>query len=342
MLFYKYREKILKFISGQDAKYLVLSILLFSVILQLTIIHLFNVHPTWDFKVIIQEANNLVNQDILSSYFVQYPNNTLLVFLLGLIGKLISPQLFVYQFFNIIVITISQYLIFQIVKKLKGRNIGIIALILSVLFQPYIFFAPIVYTDTISLVFLLLPLNLLISEDGKFKKDLARLMLASTIFAIGGLLKGSLIIFLIALSITIFLYMNHWKKLFFVIPFICFFIINGIFSVVIYGFDLINKNDVEKYSFPVTHWIMMGQNKENYGKWSGQDVNYTSDLIDNYPREEISKKHLQELKNRFEERGLIGSLSYNLEKVKHTWTDGTYYSLNKLNRAPVHPDNIVN
>jgi len=64
------------------------------------------------------------------------------------------------------------------------------------------------------------------------------------------------------------------------------------------GTGLIDKEKVEKYSFPVTNWIMMGQNKLNYGMWSGEDVDFTYELLRKYPRKEVSKQHMLELKNK--------------------------------------------
>ncbi|MGG1630887.1 hypothetical protein [Rossellomorea sp. NRS-1567] len=92
---------------------------------------------------------------------------------------------------------------------------------------------------------------------------------------------------------------------------------------------------------PVTHWIVMGQNENKFGKYSQDDVVWTKDLLTKYPREAVTQIHYQELKNRISEKGFIGNIEYNIEKIGHTWTDGTCYSLNKLRRIPEHPENYT-
>jgi hypothetical protein len=62
--------------------------------------------------------------------------------------------------------------------------------------------------------------------------------------------------------------------------------------------------------------------------------------LEKNPREKVTQIHLSELKKRITEKGWIGNLHYNIQKLAHTWTDGTYYSLNKLKREPVEPESF--
>jgi 4-amino-4-deoxy-L-arabinose transferase-like glycosyltransferase len=218
--------------------------------------------------------------------------------------------------------------------------VGIASLLVSVLFFPYIFFAPIVYTDTISLIFLLLPLHILLNKNGEFRSHVFLVVAASILFSLGMLLKGSLVIFLIAFSIVLFLHQKKRKKLYFIIPFIILLIVKLLLNSSIYQFEILDKVNVEQKSMPVTHWIMMGQNKNKFGKYSQDDVVWTKNLLSKYSRVEVSQIHYQELKNRISEKGLMGNISFNIEKIGHTWTDGTYYSLNKLRRIPKNPENF--
>jgi hypothetical protein len=187
-LTYRNRLIMVKKMNEIYSPYLVSSLILLGVIFQLITIHLFNVNPSWDYKVLMDQSKILVSDGTLVDYFVQYPNNILIALILGFIGKLISTDLFIYQFINNALITISQYLIFRISSKVAGRGIGTISLIISVFFLPYIFYAPIVYTDTISLIFVLLPLNIIVDQKLSNKKNLIKIVMASILFAIGGLL----------------------------------------------------------------------------------------------------------------------------------------------------------
>ncbi|WP_404429491.1 hypothetical protein [Sutcliffiella horikoshii] len=313
----------------------------FSLILQLIVVKLYAVKPSWDFGALVNGAKLYLETGEVFDYFSIYPNNIFLFCILVVIGKVFTPDLSVYILFNVFIIIVSQCLIFLIASKAAGRLVGMISLAVSVLFFPYIFFAPVVYTDTISLIFLLLPLYLMLDKNGELRTDMPNIMLASFIFSLGMLLKGSLIIFIIAFSITFLLYMKGWKKAYIILPFIMLFVVKTVFNTAMYQLDILDKEQQMQTSFPVSHWLVMAQNSERLGKYSADDVEWTKQLLTTQPREKVSDIHFEELQHRLEEKGLLGNLKFNLEKITHTWTDGTYYSLNKIKRNPIEPINIT-
>lgn len=335
-----YRNKIISFINKIPKPYFIVTLLLVSVLLQFTSVRLLSVNLTWDFGTIVKSAKLLLENNELGNYFVMYPNNILLTCILAIVGKISTPDLFSFQVFNIMIITLSQYLIYRITSKVAGYAIGIVSLFMGVFLFPYIFYAPIVYTDTVSLIFLLLPLNMLIDKNGNLNSRLSIILIASVFFSFGMVLKGSLIIFIIALSIVLFLFLQRWKKLYFILPFIVLLLVKTGFSYYIYENEIVDKKQVDRYSFPVTHWLVMAQNGERYGKFATEDFHWTHDLLEENSREKVKQIHLNELKKRITEKGWIGNLHYNIQKLAHTWTDGTYYSLNKLKREPVEPENF--
>ena len=335
------RQHIVRLLEKIPVTFWVAGFLGFSVILQLVVVKLFAVRPSWDFGALINGSRLYLDSGEVSAYFSIYPNNIFLFCLLVVIGKVLTPSVIIYLLFNIFIITISQYLIFTIARKVAGQSIAMVTLAVSVFFFPYIFFAPVVYTDTISLVFLLLPLNMLLDKDGEFKSGLPNILGAAVIFAFGMLLKGSLIIFIIAFAITLFFYMKGWKKAYVLLPFVVLIIVKTIFNSALYQLEILDERQLQQTSFPVSHWLVMAQNGERFGKYSGDDVEWTKQLLANNPRDQVSEIHYQELRDRVEEKGLYGNLAFNLEKLKHTWTDGTYYSLNKIKRNPVEPENIT-
>jgi hypothetical protein len=338
-LIYKFGYPILNFLKRIPIKYAVPVLLAVSVYLQLTIVELLSVNPSWDFGEVVKNAGVVLQGGELSDYFTKYPNNIFLVCLLVVIGSVFSPDLEIFQYFNIFAITLSHFLIFKISYKIAGHSVGLISLFATVLYFPYIFYAPIVYTDIISLLFLLIPLNLLIRKDGTFKGNILTIFIASIVFSLGMLLKGSLIIFVIAFSLILFLYLKKWMKIMFLVPFLTLFLFNSLFNIFIYENGIINKQKVEKYSFPVTHWLMMGQNKERFGKYAAEDVILTDKLLKTTTKDHVKEIHINELKKRIKEKGLSGNIRYSMEKLTHTWTDGTFYSLNKIRRLPEHPEN---
>lgn len=113
------------------------------------------------------------------------------------------------------------------------------------------------------------------------------------------------------------------------------------FNSALYQFEILDERKLQQTSFPVSHWLVMAQNDDRLGKYSEKDVEWTKQLLADYPRDQVSEIHYHELRNRLEDKGIQGNLAFNLEKIKHTWTDGTYYSLNKIKRNPVVPENIT-
>ncbi|MGD6778563.1 hypothetical protein ACQCT3_02120 [Sutcliffiella horikoshii] len=336
-----FRKKIIGLLEQIPIAVWTVGLLGCSLILQLIVVKLFAVKPSWDFGALVNGAKLYLETGEVFDYFSIYPNNIFLFCILVVIGKVFTPDLSVYILFNIFIIIASQFLIFLIASKAAGRFVGMICLAVSVLFFPYIFFAPIVYTDTISLIFLLLPLYLMLDKNGELKTDMPNILLASFIFSLGMLLKGSLIIFIIAFSITLLFYMKGWKKAYIILPFIMLFVVKTVFNTAIYQFDILDKEQQIQTSFPVSHWLVMAQNGERLGKYSADDVEWTKQLLSTHPRGEVSEIHFEELQHRFQEKGMLGNLGFNLEKITHTWTDGTYYSLNKIKRNPLEPTNIT-
>lgn len=339
--FFRFHTSIKRLLEKVPVTVWVAGFLGFSVILQLVVVKVFAVRPSWDFGALVNGARLFIETGEVSAYFSIYPNNIFLFCLLVVIGKVFTPSVIVYLLFNILIITISQYLIFRIARKVGGQSVALVTLAVSVLFFPYIFFAPVVYTDTISLVFLLLPLNMLLDKDGELKSNLPTLLGAAVIFAFGMLLKGSLIIFIIAFAITLFFYMKGWKKAYMILPFVVLIIVKTLFNSALYQMEILDKQQLQQTGFPVSHWLVMAQNEDRFGKYSGDDFEWTKQLLEDHPRDQVSDIHFQELRDRIEEKGLQGNLAFNFEKIKHTWTDGTYYSLNKIKRNPVVPENIT-
>ncbi|MCA1060822.1 glycosyltransferase family 39 protein [Rossellomorea aquimaris] len=337
---FRFREKVRTFFEIVPPSLAVVGLLGISLALQLIVVKELNVNPSWDFRAVVDSATRFVETGDMGEYYTIYPNNILLTCILVVIGKIISPDLIVFQILNVIVITLSQFLIYRIATKVAGKAVGIASLLMSVLFFPYFFYSPVVYTDTFSLVFLLLPLNLLINKEGEFKEDIFFIIAASILFSFGMLLKGSLIIFTIAFSIVLLLNQKKWRKVYFIIPFIILLVVKSLFSSGLYQFNILDKEKVEERSMPVTHWIVMSQNEDHLGKYSQEDVDWTKSLLEKYPRSKVTELHFQEFKNRIAEKGFAGNIQFNIEKIGHTWTDGTYYSLNKLRRFPEHPEHF--
>ena len=76
---------------------------------------------------------------------------------------------------------------------------------------------------------------------------------------------------------------------------------------------------------------------KNSGAYNEEDVNFSASFES---KKEAQKANIQEIKNRLREYGAKGYLEFLTRKIKFTWNDGTYYSVNKLSREPLE-NNII-
>ncbi|MEH7179417.1 ArnT family glycosyltransferase [Neobacillus vireti] len=335
------RKLLTRTLRNINTKKIVIPLLLTSIVLQILVLKYLNINPSWDFGILVDESKHLLQTGKLVSYFEFYPNNVFAVCLMAFLGKIFSPNLLVYQVINLILITISQYMIYLLGTKVGSKEIGLYGFILGIFFFPYIFYSPIVYTDTISLPFLLVPMLILaMKKNHSFRYNVILLILSSVIMSFGVLLKGSMIVFMIALSITLFIHMKNWKKSLAILPILLFFVVKTLFNSWIFDSNILDKNNVDKYRFPITHWFLMGQNDQSHGMFNDTDFRYTLNNIQEKPREELIKFHVTESKKRIKSRGLMGNVSFISKKLTSTWADGTYFSLNKLSRNPIIPSNF--
>ncbi|MFT8361576.1 MAG: glycosyltransferase family 39 protein [Sporolactobacillus sp.] len=309
--------------------------------LQLLVLAWLNVHPSWDFGLVIRlGADQLVKTGYLNDYFTRYTNNIFLALLLAIIGRLLSPSLFFYQLFNCFCLLSAHYLLYRIADRLYGEGTAKLSLLASTLSFPFIFYTPIAYTDTISLPFVLLPLLPMINGQGKLRLDFPAIVGTASLFALCPLVKGTLIILPIAYSIVLLLHLRHWRRIYCLIPLALFFAATILLHLLAYGAGWLNPEQVAENQFPITHWLMMGENHWTNGKYSHHDEALTGLLIHSHSRHQVETMELQETARRIRSRGVTGNLSFFTEKLAITWTDGSFYSLNCLRRFPVRPQVI--
>lgn len=338
IIIYFTRQRAAQWLNRVSAARYLLILLSISCCLQLLALAWLNVHPSWDFSAVIRlGADQLVKAGYLNDYFTRYTNNIFLALLLAIIGRLFSPSLFFYQLFNCFCLLTAHYLLFRIADKLYGELAAKICLLASVLSFPFIFYAPIAYTDTISLPFVMLPLLLMVNRRGKLRLDAPAIMGTASLFAICPLVKGTLIILPVAYSIVLLLHLRQWRRFYCLFPFVLFLAATFLLHSLTYCAGWLNPEQVAENQFPMTHWLMMGENHWTNGKYIHHDEALTGHLIHTRSRKQVETIELQETARRITSRGVMGNLSFFTEKLAITWTDGTFYSLNCLRRFPVRP-----
>lgn len=99
---------------------------------------------------------------------------------------------------------------------------------------------------------------------------------------------------------------------------------------------LFNKEDSNRYKTPIEHWIMMGL--QGKGTYSEEDLQYTMQFK-SYEEKKVADR--QKIVERLQNYNVLTFIEHLNEKIKFTWTDGTYYSLPKI-RNGVIKENIWN
>ncbi len=298
-------------------------------------VYYFRVQYNWDFKFIMESAHEIANTGSYGYmyYYKIFPNNWGALIIVTLSMKLFFGSEVGAYFINILFIFISAVFTILVAKKIGGNKLVLNALILLLGCAPLYLYAPIVYTDTLSVLFPVATLYFwLIAKENKdkSKKKYYTSLIMMTLMGVAGYcIKPVACIILVAIIINkIFTDMN--KKTF---KDLCIIILT--FVILITGFNKVcekfiiqdkRKNDIE---YPLTHWIMMGLSNPNddggiegrYGGYNQKDSDYTASS-GNY--EEKKKANIEKIKERLKNYGALGYIKFLANKFNFVWNDEGY------------------
>ena len=236
--------------------------------------------------------------------------------------------------FNIIVINLTILLTYMFITSVLGQRNATLFSIFILLTTPFYAYSPIVYNDTITMIFpVIMFWGLYIyseNNENKVKGILSLIGIASAA-AIGTILKTNIIIGLVAIIIYI-LFTNKLLKgiMSNAIMGIIFIVIMSSFQTIAQRYIPIEYNEC---GLPATHWIMMGL-KGPVGQFNQEDVLFSQEIRLKYGKEEVKEENINVIKARLKDYGFDGYIKFLNNKISFTWGDGTYYSVNKISRSP--------
>ena len=322
-------------------------VLFFGILLLLQIISVSNlmVTPSWDFGTIFYSAISFVKTGSLSSYeyyFNRYPHNLGILVLeilyykaLYMIGiTSISQQIVAGCVLNIVMLDVGILFIILLCRTHCGVKPTLFLLTLCLFFSPYCLYAPIFYTDTISLPFVTFSLYLFFYHQGSTRpRQVHEMLLCGLTLSIGSVIKGTVSILLIAFLLWIFFHKskeNHWmlQTILILIPY---FLFSFCFSTLTYSKDLVSTDLENAEQFPYESWVYMGLSDE--GGFNPNDVEYIASFPD-YKSKQIASR--QGIQQRIANYGYKGMLQLAIRKISFTFHDGAFYVWNKLAREPCH------
>ncbi|MBQ7859695.1 MAG: glycosyltransferase family 39 protein [Faecalibacterium sp.] len=298
------------------------------------------VAPAWDFGRVYHATLDITTHGRLAytnDYFMSCYNNFFLTWLLVIPFKVFSVfgvnPLAAGIILNIAAIACS-YLFLMLAADLwfswqRGTFFGICCLVCF----PLATYAPVFYTDTLSMPFAaatVLIAVVLYKKNCSPRQQAALALLLGAVLFFGFKIKPTAAIPAIALALDALLRKRR-GALRFMAAVVC------VFAVMYAGYQFAEKNsgvidltDLSKNKLTVTHYVMMGL--KGHGEYNPDDHAFSASFATN---EERQKANVEEIVRRLKEYGPDGYLKFLFRKIRYTWTDGTYFGPETLNIDPL-------
>lgn len=331
LLFYKKLSVKFKNLSNKQTWIFYIIVVIVMTFLQLLIGYLVRTNPSWDLKLVIQSAQEMIqygHSTDMAPYYIQAPNNILITLMIAFTIKFFS----FFHLSNIHIITLlvntlfiqfAILLLFKVAKKIYGNFGACFTLVLMFLFLPIYPYSTIMYTDTMSMflpigfLYLIMKLN-----DVKNNKQLIVYSLLLGLFSFISLnLKVTALIVVIAFAINEIIKINFKKLAKIAAIALCGFAVFEIsFVTFIKRTNIIGIDYELTKSVPFTHFIMMGMYKD--GAFDADEWQFTLRLPDYDTRK---NENLRVIKERLKSYGTQGYIKFLNHKVRaQTWGGGTY------------------
>ena len=330
LIFFVFRK--ITELSYRNLKILIVCLIILILFVELVFLCNFNTIPITDNHMLNDQALVLAKKqskyiDTNIPYFSKYGNNYFYTILLSFIFKLflllgIANFSMALMVLNTLFINIGILFSVLIIKRIFSLHCACKLLFVFSISPALYFSIPWYYTATASIPFFMgiIYLVLLIKDEKKTIYKVIESFLLSFFIIVGFNIRPTAVISLLAIIICYILAClvkkREIKRDIFVI------ILLTAFSVVFsFSTKILVKNYVENVSnnFPVTHWIMMGLHEN--GSFLQEDEIYTNSFKTKEEKIEANKK---EIVRTLQEYGLTGIIEHIGEKLRVTWTDGTF------------------
>ncbi len=317
-------------------------VLTVMLILQIVIGSALRFTPAWDLDAIYSGAIQWAETGSFSSYYEYYqyfPNNLGGMALLYLFFK--PAQLVGISDYFMVAVTANSVLLVGTIlitslagKLLFGTRGGVFVLFLFVAALPFYFMGAVFYTDTLSMIFLVLfyYLYLRFTRASGFRNKLLIAVGMGLTLGVGISVKFTVAIIAIAVTVDALLFHRPWCKVALLLAgtvtiaaAVYFF-----FHAYIYAFHL-DPVQAEQMNTPITHWIMMGL--KGNGGYNGSDYQFTRSFADPAARNEAI---WQEIQSRIASLKLTGLLKLWIRKEVLCFGDGTFVLSSFLDDTPLN------
>ena len=334
-----FKKKIKTFVDKFTTRECWLMLVIASMVLygiQMYIIYNIYYKSGWDCGVIAEMSEKVARGELLirdsahySAYLSENPHQVFMVFILTIIKKIsnhfgIQDMYYFSVMVGTLCVNMTCVLITLVVKNIKGRYYAFCTFVSAAIFLALSPQSSVPYTDVYVMV-----INAIVIYLYTWKGKAVRFkwLVISIMAFIGYYVKATAIICFISIGICEFLKSLKMEvhigakriaKGIFII------LISYIFSSVIasFGVHYIGfEQDINKEFTPL-HYAMMGLNEESTGIWNSDDVQYSASFDNLSDRQ---KANFKVIKERIQEKGLVGLLLFEYKKLIMNYNDGTFF-----------------
>jgi hypothetical protein len=321
--------KLGKFLDKLSRRQALFTVLYISAIIQVLVILYLPAIQFADQNAVNQIAMRVLEGNFADfrhkGYLNRYPNNIGITIFLTMIYKVFPNSLLVPKLLNVVLSSITSYLMFRIYEEadFTKYNKGYGILIFAGFFPPMLLLNNLVYNDIIATTFFVWSVFNAIRYVKTRKWQ--QLVYAGALIIAGDFFRQVGI--LILLSITLYFII---KKVHIVKTLI---FIGAIFVLCKFPLFVLNNylldtgkigEPIGKNAIPVHMWLHMGMNERSMGYW---DNFYSYNVYikeGNWNKEKSTELYTDMIKKNVEENGIAGLAELYLKKNIWLWTEGTY------------------
>lgn len=293
----------------------------------------------WDYGVVLDAAVRYVTSgEVPGEYFAQFPNNAplyvLLTVWLGAAHALGAADLTGASIvLNALALTASQGFLYLAARRLWGRAWGCFALLGGMLTYGMLAYAPIAYTDTLSMPFPVCGAWLwLCARDAlaarRWKRGAGFAAACGAVLAVGAQIKITCAIVLAAVCIDALLLLRGRAKAACGAAALAFAACYLLAGAGVNASPALPERGADA-AVPYTHWVMMGLS--GVGGYNNDDYELT---LSGGTAEGMRAVDAAEIARRLGAMGPAGLLRHLADKLSYIFGDGTFYSGAKLRQAP--------
>jgi hypothetical protein len=297
------------------------------------IIHVPDSAHNWDFFEVFNNTSYLHGRNFSylpftedeRLYFMRYPNNQLFgMFYNALFAPFgLTAKIWLSTALSAVLTSLSVIAGSFLTQAISNRKFAYLYNLLALVFLPFYLYGAELYTDTLSLPFVVLGLLFLIYaiKAEKLSRQITWSIASCLLVFLGYNIKPTVLIPFIAVLFYLLL-KKQWKKLLLILTLaaILFFGIHTTVKVVISSDPTFSAKNNDRYNLPMMHWITMSFAPEN--KWGGfnrQVLEYSESFTS------VKSKKAADLKlfiHNLKKQGVPGVLLQLWRKISYTWLNG--------------------